>query len=79
MKSENIIEIMIQSTITCPHCGFQKKETMPADACQYFYTCTNCHTLLKPKRGDCCVYCSYGTATCPPTQSAKTAGCNTCI
>ena len=24
--------------------------------------------LLKPKAGDCCVYCSYGTVACPPIQ-----------
>lgn len=74
MKSENIIEIMLQSTITCPHCCFQKEETMPTDACQYFYICTNCHTLLKPKREDCCVYCSYGTVKCPPKQSVNSPG-----
>jgi len=41
---------------------------MPADACQYFYECTGCHTLLRPKPGDCCVFCSYGSAPCPPIQ-----------
>ncbi|MEO6813939.1 MAG: GDCCVxC domain-containing (seleno)protein [Ginsengibacter sp.] len=60
--------IALQSTITCPQCGFKKEETMPTDACRYFYECTNCEAILKPKRGDCCVYCSYGTASCPPVQ-----------
>ncbi len=59
------------STITCPDCGFQKEETMPTDACHYFYNCTHCETLLKPKQGDCCVYCSYGTVACPPIQMNK--------
>lgn len=59
------------STITCPVCGFAKTETMPTDACQWFYECTNCHTILKPKAGDCCVYCSYGTVPCPPIQEAR--------
>src|SRR5882672_3136871 len=49
-----------QSVITCPECGFAKQETMPTNSCQFFYTCTNCHVRLKPKRGDCCVFCSYG-------------------
>jgi len=53
--------IILQSIITCPHCGFQKEETMPTDACQYFYKCTNCGQRLQPKAGDCCVFCSYGT------------------
>jgi hypothetical protein len=29
-----------------------------------------CHTLLRPKAGDCCVFCSYGSAKCPPMQAA---------
>lgn len=37
---------------------------MPTDACQYFYQCTNCKEVLKPKPGDCCVFCSYGTVKC---------------
>ncbi|MGZ0079886.1 GDCCVxC domain-containing (seleno)protein [Methylomonas sp. LW13] len=27
-----------------------------AHACQWFYECQGCHTLLKPKPGDCCVF-----------------------
>jgi hypothetical protein len=29
-----------------------------------------CHALVRPKAGDCCVFCSYGSATCPPMQAA---------
>jgi hypothetical protein len=29
----------LRSTITCPYCGRQETETMPTDACQYFYDC----------------------------------------
>ncbi|MEO5650977.1 MAG: GDCCVxC domain-containing (seleno)protein [Ginsengibacter sp.] len=60
---------ILQSTITCPECGFPKEEIMPRDACQYFYKCTRCEKILKPKRGDCCVFCSYGTMPCPPVQA----------
>jgi len=60
--------VILQSVITCPYCGFAKEEMMLTDACQYFYECTHCHQLLKPKQGDCCVYCSYGTVKCPPIQ-----------
>ncbi|WP_425529590.1 GDCCVxC domain-containing (seleno)protein [Prolixibacter denitrificans] len=63
--------IILKSVITCPECGFQKEETMPENACSFFYECTNCHTILKPKEGDCCVYCSYGTVPCPPIQQGK--------
>ena len=62
------MKIILKSIITCPECGFQKEETMPIDSCEFFYECINCKTLLKPKQGDCCVYCSYGSVTCPPIQ-----------
>jgi hypothetical protein len=60
--------LILESVIKCPHCGFEKKETMPTDACQFFYACENCKTVLKPIQGDCCVFCSYGTEKCPPKQ-----------
>lgn len=63
--------LTLQSTITCPECGFRKEETMSIDACQYFYECTNCKVILKPNEGDCCVFCSYGTLPCPPIQMKK--------
>ncbi len=65
--------ITLLSTITCPDCGFEKEEIMPTDACQFFYKCINCETVLKPKQGDCCVFCSYGNVACPPIQMNK--GC----
>ena len=69
--------IQLTSILTCPHCGKSREETMPTDACQYFYECTACGVLLRPKPGDCCVFCSYGTVVCPPKQSEKDCcGCN---
>ena len=65
------IEIITSSILTCPNCGNQKEEKMPTDACQHFYTCTNCNVFLKPKMGDCCVFCSYGSIPCPPKQIEK--------
>jgi hypothetical protein len=56
------------STIICPKCGDQATEQMPTDACQFFYDCRGCGERLKPKPGDCCVFCSYGTMPCPPIQ-----------
>lgn len=67
------MKIQLNSVITCPHCGFKKEETMATDSCQYFYECENCKTQMKPKQGDCCVFCSYGTEPCPPIQMNK--GC----
>ena len=31
--------ITLESTLTCPECGFVKNETMLTDACQWFYEC----------------------------------------
>ena len=67
--------LILSSTLTCPSCGVVKAETMPTDACQYFYECTSCATLLKPKPGDCCVFCSYGSVPCPPIQESNGNDC----
>jgi hypothetical protein len=61
---------VLTSTVTCPDCGFAATETMPTDACLYFYECLGCRKLLRPKAGDCCIYCSYGSVKCPPIQLA---------
>lgn len=60
--------VEVESTITCPQCGFRKLETMPTDACQWFYECGGCGVLLRPLPGDCCVFCSFGSVRCPPRQ-----------
>jgi hypothetical protein len=58
----------LRSEITCPHCGHRKVEKMPTDACQFIYECEGCRVLLRPKKGDRCVFCSYGSLPCPPIQ-----------
>ena len=73
MGAENVA-IELNSTLTCPECDHQKTETMPTDACRYFYDCKGCGLLLRPAKGDCCVYCTYGTVPCPPIQDAKITG-----
>jgi len=64
----------LRSTLTCPRCGHQATETMPTDACQFFYDCRGCGAVLRPLEGDCCVFCSYGTIPCPPIQEARARG-----
>jgi hypothetical protein len=64
----------LDSTLTCPDCGHVTHETMPTDACQFFFECAGCHAVLRPKHGDCCVYCSYGSVRCPPMQGDASAG-----
>ena len=60
---------VLTATLTCPVCGHKKAETMPTNACVHFYECTGCGTVLRPKVGDCCVFCSYGSSRCPPRQA----------
>jgi len=67
------MEATLRSVITCPECGAAAEEEMPTDACQYFYECKHCHQLLRPKAGDCCVFCSFGSVKCPPVQMER--GC----
>ena len=64
-------EIFYKTTITCPSCGYKKEEEMPDNACVYFYECTGCGIIIKPKPGDCCVFCSYGSLPCPPIQEGN--------
>ena len=60
--------VVLDSVIQCPHCGASKRERMPLDACQIVYECTGCGIKLRPKTGDCCVFCSYGSVRCPSVQ-----------
>jgi len=61
--------VILESTLTCPACGHAERENMPIGACQWFYDCKGCGAVLRPKVGDCCVFCSYGDAKCPPMQN----------
>ncbi|MGE0098273.1 MAG: GDCCVxC domain-containing (seleno)protein [Hydrogenophaga sp.] len=68
-------DVLLTSVLTCPECGQARTEVMPTDACQWFYECEDCHAILRPKTGDCCVFCSYGTLPCPPIQGGGQSGC----
>lgn len=63
--------MILVSTITCPKCGHRAAEQMPVNACQFFYDCRGCGARLRPKEGDCCVFCSYGSVPCPPIQEDR--------
>jgi hypothetical protein len=64
-------EPIVTCELTCPHCRARQIETMPTDACICFYECNGCGTVLRPKPGDCCVFCSYGSNPCPPIQMER--------
>ncbi|WP_084810967.1 GDCCVxC domain-containing (seleno)protein [Ensifer sp. BR816] len=59
------------SILTCPGCRHQSVERMRMDACLHFYECKGCGLLMRPKGGDCCVFCSYGSVPCPPVQEER--------
>lgn len=61
-------EIETIAHLTCPYCHLLQTVAMPTDACQYFYICQKCGKRLKPKNGDCCVFCSYADTKCPSKQ-----------
>ena len=56
--------------LTCPVCAHATQETMPTDRCVILYECRACHSALRPKAGDCCVFCSYGDKRCPFVQDS---------
>lgn len=66
-------EDMVNSIVTCPHCGHQRAETMPAYSCTIVYGCAECGATLHPAEGDCCVYCTYGSVPCPAMQPIRQA------
>ncbi|MDQ6664859.1 MAG: hypothetical protein M3Z23_10745 [Acidobacteriota bacterium] len=63
--------VVRDSVQRCPRCGAAQRETMPTDACQFFYECGNCRARLRPEPGDCCVFCSYGSVKCPSIQARQ--------
>ena len=59
---------MHEATLRCPACDQESREEMPEDACVHFFECPSCHTMLRPRPGECCVFCSYADAICPPRR-----------
>ncbi len=63
-----MLTITIKSALTCPKCKYEQEVDMPTDACQFFYECVHCNSVLRPLDGDCCVFCSYADKICPIRQ-----------
>ncbi|MSQ12331.1 MAG: hypothetical protein EXR48_06550 [Dehalococcoidia bacterium] len=59
------------ATLTCPRCGRSQHAELRTDACQFFYEWGHCHAVLRPKKGDCCVFCSYADTRCPMKQQER--------
>jgi hypothetical protein len=66
-----IVAVQLESVITCPVCGHEAREQMPTDACQFLYVCAGSGERLRPAPGDCCVFCSFGSAPCPSKQRCR--------
>lgn len=63
--------VNLESTLKCPYCGYEKLEIMEVNSCRFFYECENCKKVMRPREGDCCVFCSYGTVKCPSVQTGN--------
>ncbi|HLD83177.1 MAG TPA: GDCCVxC domain-containing (seleno)protein [Candidatus Omnitrophota bacterium] len=61
-------KVILKAKIKCPFCGYVKEETMSDDSCQFYYECSNCKKILRPKEGNCCAFCSYADVKCPAKQ-----------
>jgi len=60
------------STITCRYAASPKPK--PCRRCmQWFYECSNCHTVLKPKPA-IAAYFALRTVPCPPIQQQRAQG-----
>jgi hypothetical protein len=60
-----------QATVTCPLCAHAALVAMPEDFCLYYFDCPGRGAILRPLPGDCCVFCSYGSAPCPSVQRRR--------
>ena len=67
----------LHSVLRCPNCRHEEELEMPTNACVFVHECAECKTLLRPRDGDCCVFCSYGSVPCPPIQQGSTDCCST--
>lgn len=49
-RCERTWRVPMTATITCPMCRAVFVETIPTDACRYFYSCRACRALPRPKQ-----------------------------
>uniref|UniRef100_UPI00404742C2 GDCCVxC domain-containing (seleno)protein n=1 Tax=Polynucleobacter sp. TaxID=2029855 RepID=UPI00404742C2 len=56
------------STITCPHCLGLDILEIPKGESHHLYRCPACSVILKPKSGDCCIFCSFGSIECSNSE-----------
>ena len=74
-------EIVLESVLVCPVCGFAKRETMPIKACQFFYECAAVRRCCAPKPATAASFvpmvrrsvrrCRAKTATCRAVERLR--------
>ncbi len=60
--------MLLETTISCPYCNHKMTAKMSQTSIHFLHECNNCHKILKPVKGHCCIFCSYGDIKCPNTQ-----------
>lgn len=56
---------MVKASLICPHCRGKQDVGVPTDSCLYFHKCEHCGKMITPKKGECCVVCSWSDEKCP--------------
>jgi len=64
-------QMKLESTVQCPKCGYRSIERMPTDYCLVRYECKNCGYIMTPRKGTCCIFCSFGDVKCPSMQLSE--------
>jgi hypothetical protein len=60
--------VVKETHMTCPVCDTKVREKMSSEALRRIYHCPKCLAWLSTKKGDHCVYDSYGSIKCPRMQ-----------
>jgi hypothetical protein len=60
--------VVKETLMTCPVCAAKVTEKMSSEALRRIYHCPKCLAWLSTKKGDHCVYDSYGSIRCPRMQ-----------
>ena len=60
--------IVGNTVITCPNCKKTVSAKMSSESVKRVFHCPTCLAWLSPKKGDHCIYDSYGSVKCPAMQ-----------
>jgi hypothetical protein len=64
--------VQLISTLACPHCGHRTPETMPTNACRFFYECTRCSAGAPPQTER--LLCLLLLWRCPLSTGSRSKG-----